>query len=531
MAYSKKIKFILSLISSLSFCLCTEVLLATAGLNVYIMSYIHEKQSWVKMSYSNYIYPVVWSAQSFFIIFSGDAEKIFRPKGTMIVGTVIMQISLVGLFFQQNIFLLFPLLIIYSVGAGISLNMASKNALFYYPKYVGLISSLELVVSALSAGFFALLGEYIINPSKSLVNSAGFYDLEISQRSKYYFLFAFTSLTVGNYLAVLLYQQYIPAEDAEPEEKEQNKLKEPLNKKSEINLSNEESAEKHSISMSATAALKENKNEIKKIFSTIRIYRNLYLNSGSGFWLYFLTSTFRNYISQVNFDGTIQKYLFALSDVPQIISSPLWGIYADKHTFKSGMMIINVSSALICLFIVLTIQYQYCFAFSVLAMTTVFSAAFIIIPTHMLGIYGIKNMLFLEGLMTFSEGIFHIFGAVLSVILEKISGGGENLTPVYRITFIALFVLSLTGFPVACFEGEEEFDFSDVPKLIKKDDRPSIATQKINKNINSIKGGLEPENDEVDEEENEEEEKNEENVEEILDVEKKGEIKGKENKE
>ena len=67
-------------------------------------------------------------------------------------------------------------------------------------------------------------------------------------------------------------------------------------------------------------------------------------------------------------------------------------------------------------------------------------------------------MLFLEGLITFSQGIIHILGAVLSVVLEKICGAGENLTPGYRYTFIGLFLLSVTGFPVACFEGEEEFD-------------------------------------------------------------------------
>ena len=520
MGYSKKVKFILSLSSSLTFYLCTEVLLATAGLNVYIMSYIHEKQNWVKMSYCNYIYPVVWSAQSFFVIFSGEAEKLFEPKGTMIVGTIIMQISLVGLYFQQNIFLLFPLLVVYSVGAGISLNIASKNSLFYYPKYVGLVSSTELVFSALSAGFFALLGEYIINPDKKLVNAHGFYDLEISQRSKYYFLFAFIACTIGNYLAVFLYQQYIPAEDAEKDDEEQNenKLTEKLNEKDQkINVKENEKGD-DILNESATANLKETTAEIKKIFSTVRVYRNLYLNSGSAFWLYFLTSTFRNYISQVNFDGTIQKYLFALSDVPQMVSSPLWGLYADKHSFRAGMTIINVSNAAICLFLVFFIQYQYCFAFSILAMTTVFSAVWVVIPTHLFETYGIKNMLFLEGLITFSEGIFHIGGALLSVILEKISGGGVNLTPAYRYTFIVLFLLSLTGFPVTCYEGEEKFDFGDGNKL--EDERPSKATQKIKKDITKIKGGLQPENDDDDDEEKKEEVKNEEKKDEAANIEK-----------
>ena len=539
MALSKKVKFGLSLASSLIFFLCTEVLLATAGLNVYIMSYIHEKQNWVKMSYCNYIYPVVWSAQSFFVIFSGEAEKIFRPKGTMIVGTIIMQISLVGLFFQQNIYLLFPLLIIYSLGAGISLNIPGKNALFYYPKYVGIISSSEIVFQALSAGFFALLGEYIINPDKKLVNPiSGFYDLEISQRSKYFFLATFVASTIGNYLAVICYQQYIPAIDGDEEEK--NKLKEIiLNKKKEKkvllnSISNSRSGGKlSSIEMSATETLKETSSDLKKIFSTIRIYRNLYLNAGSVFWLYFLATTFRNYISQVNFDGNIQKYLFTLSDVAQMISSPLWGLYVDKHTFGQAILIINIASAATCLFMIFTIQYQYCFAFSVLVMTTVFAGIEVAVPTHVFEIYGIRNMLFLEGLITFSQGIIHILGAVLSVVLEKICGAGENLTPGYRYTFIGLFLLSVTGFPVACFEGEEEFDFSNKPKKEEvKYEKPTEHTLDMDLKINNIEGSLEP-NDGSDNDENEdnkEDDKDEEKIDEVKSDKKKNEESENENK-
>ena len=555
---SKKVKFILSLASSLTFYLCTEVLLATIGLNVYIMSYIHENQKWVKTSYCNYIYPVLSSTQSFFILFSGEAEKLFRPQGAMIVGTIIMQISLVGLYYQQNIYLLFPLIILYALGDGISLNIASKNSLFYYPKYVGLISSAELVMSALSEGVFDILGEYIINPEAKLINEkTGFYDLEISRRSKNYFLFAFTVITVGNYLAVFLYQQYIPSEDAEKDDEEnenenekyenENKLTEKLNENDlKINIEeNEEGNDENNLlntsNTSETASLKESFSDIKKIFCTIRVYRNLYLNSGAAFWLYFLTTTFRNYISQVNFDGTIQEYLLAVSDIPQMIAAPLWGILADKCTFRKGITVINICSTVICLFIVFTIQYQYCFAFSVLAMTTLSPAVWVVVPTHLFETYGIKNLLFLEGLITFSEGIFNIGAAILSVILEKIAGSSENLTTVYRITFVVLLIVCLTGFPVSCYEGEEKFDFGDENEIDSKDGKSKNETDKIKKEIKKIEGGLHPESNESDEEENKDEDKNEEKIKEKdKDLEKnkedksgknKGEIRNEENKE
>ena len=139
-------------------------------------------------------------------------------------------------------------------------------------------------------------------------------------------------------------------------------------------------------------------------------------------------------------------------------------------------------------------------------------------------------MLFLEGLITFSEGVCNIAVAILSVFLEKLSNDGENLMQVYRITFIVLLILSLTGFPISCFEEEEKFDFGEGKKEEEKSKKSNKTTVKIKKEIKKIEGGIQPENDESDEEKNEKEENKDEKKEYVNDEEKREDIKDEEKK-
>ncbi len=502
-------------------------MLALGGLNVYITSYISYKQKWVKMDYGNFIEPLVYFVQSFFTMFSGYVENMFGSKMTMLIGTVIIQIGLVGLYFQQNFYLLYVFLILMAIGSGISLNIPSKNVCFYYPDQKGLMTSFLLVIAGLSSSAFAVLGEFIINPEEIVIETEH-YPLKIAKRSKIYFLFCFINVSVVNYIAIHAYQAYNPATDAEPKKKKKSKkitdkekdneekleegkvlissgedIKNPNRKVSRTSIFSEEesssSSEEESEESSEEEEEKEDKKEgeeggdttvqrggdVRKIFTNIRIYRNAYINSGSSFWLYFLTATFRTYIAIQKFNGTIQKYLYGSTTFSLVIFSPVFGFLADNVSFKKNIFGINSTNLIMCIYFFFLIQNEICFSIGIFVVQATFSAVWAIIPTHLMDIYGIRNMLVVDGFMALTEGFANVLSAGISIFVNSLCETPEEMKEVYRKTFLVLFGLAISGFIATCFEGMEVFDFGDKPKLpVEKKDK--IKDEVNNMNVGKI---------------------------------------------
>ena len=225
----KKIRFISSFFSALTYLLGYSVVMESGNFSVYYISKIHYIQTWVNMQYANLMQPFVLLFLSIFSPLSGVMETLLGSRLAMLSSSIIIELSFIFLYFQGNIFIFYILSLFLGVGCGLSANICVKNCCFYYPNKKGLISSLIVSLGAMTGSSYTYLGEKIINPEREKVidkDKEPYYREEIAKRSKYYFLFAMIAIPIFTAISLFLFYKYDPSCEIENDinEKIENKV-------------------------------------------------------------------------------------------------------------------------------------------------------------------------------------------------------------------------------------------------------------------------------------------------------------------
>ena len=225
----KRIRFVLSFFSALAYLLGYSIIMESGNFSVYYISKIHYTQNWVNMQYGNLMLPFVLLFLSIFSPLSGVMETLFGSRLAMLSSSIVIEIALIFLYFQKNIFIFYTLSLFLGVGCGLSANICVKNCCFYYPKKKGLISSSVMSLGAMVGSSYTYLGEKIINPNREKVidkDKEPYYRKEIAERSKYFFLFGMIVIPVSAALSLFLFYKYDPICEIENDgnEKIENKV-------------------------------------------------------------------------------------------------------------------------------------------------------------------------------------------------------------------------------------------------------------------------------------------------------------------
>ena len=209
---SKRTQFILSVLSTIILHLGFGMIMVSGNFTVYFLSYIRYKQTWVDMNYGNLMRPVVLLAMSLFSPLSGLMEHFFGIRLAKLIGSLIVEIGFVLLYFQRNIWYFYSLTVLLGIGSGLSSEILVKNTCFYYPDKKGLISSSIASIGTLVGSGYSFLGELIINPDRVPIKGQKepYYEESIAERSRLFFLSAMIMIPVLTLLSLFLLYTYSP---------------------------------------------------------------------------------------------------------------------------------------------------------------------------------------------------------------------------------------------------------------------------------------------------------------------------------
>ena len=105
----KKIKFICFFFSGVFYIVGQGALLASGGLSVYVLSYIHHKDKWVDMMYGNLMMPFMGLFTSLFSPLSGPLEKLCGPIISLLISSIVVEVCLYLYYIQRNIWIFYSI--------------------------------------------------------------------------------------------------------------------------------------------------------------------------------------------------------------------------------------------------------------------------------------------------------------------------------------------------------------------------------------------------------------------------------------
>ena len=451
---SKKKNFILCIVSSIFLSLSFGSLLILGNFNVYIVSYIHNcpGQEYVNLQYGNLMVPILTFAMTCFSPISGSIEKKIGPKFTIILGEVVIAIFLTLFYFQRNIW--FTYFICFGIGFGYSIIhfIPVKNSCLYYPKYKGIIATSILSFGTIFSSIFNLLGELVVNPDgQTTIND--FYPEDISEKYKTLILYIGIITIVGTILCIIFFVQYKP----------------------NFEIKNENSENETDITSNNNNPdfLKDDNYYfgIKKIMKNYRIWLIASLGALAGFSCGYVLNTFRTFVSltqKEKEDGQIIKYLGSFILICLCIFGPIFGYLTDKLGFRVIISTVTFLGILDSVGLAIFLDHAILYRIFMCTAGIIMSGLIASINPHVMGVFGIKYALELNGIVGVFLGVSNLIGAIASFIFGIFWPKGSEIIKPYRIVFIVASACNIIAFILQWFEPVEEFDFSDKDEIIEK---------------------------------------------------------------
>ena len=442
---TKKTNFIYCMISTTILSLGFGSILMLGNFNVYIVSYIHDQkgQEFVNLQYGNLMVPLLTFAMTCFTPISGPLEKKFGPKLTIILGEIIIAIFLILFYIQKNIW--FSYFICFGIGLGYSIIqlIPVKNLCFYYPKHKGVISASIPGIGIISSAIFNIIGEKIINPDgKTTVN--GFFSKEINDNSKILFLYILIVNIICTTISLIFFVQYNPKFESSENINCLNEIDEKIIKDDDYYKN------------------------LKKIIKNYRIWNIGIFGAFAGFSVGFVLTTSRTFLSLTQTgedDGKIIQYLGAFIVLCLCVFAPIWAILSDKIGFRKAIVIVTFLGILDSTGLIFFLNEKIMYRILICIAGIILSGIIAVIGPHVMGVFGIKYSLELNGITGIFSGITSLGGAITSFVFGIIWDKAEDIIFPYKIVFIIGSVMSILAFILQWFEPEEEFDFGDMKKI------------------------------------------------------------------
>ena len=506
---SKRTKFILSFVSSIVYLLGYSIIMESGNFSVYFISYIHYKQSWVDMQFGNLMRPIIILFLSVFSPLSGIMENLVGPRLALLSSSIVIEIALIFFFLQRNLWIFYILSLLLGLGCGLSAQIVVKNCCLYYPKKKGFISACIMSLGALIGSSYTLLGEKIINPDREEVidkDNNPYYSEDISERSKYFFLFGMLIMPIATALSIFLFYKYDPNCETENEvedkvEKKVDDIKGPLlegSKEEEIknkenkNPSNDKK-EDEKINTSNSNNKSTLKQNIKKALKTFRFWRNILISGVMPFGVLFVFATSRAYSSLLGVSGDIVGTLAGTMNIIGSTCNPIWAFCCDKFGFQPITKIITIFIIIFNCYFIIFLNNKYFYVIGLYISCIFRGGVMACITPHVMQIYGLKYYLLLGGFLGLFNALFNFMIAMISAVLSIWYHNAENLLFPYRIVCVVGIIVAIIGLVFVYQENDTQFKFDDEKeeetkeenKIKEKEENPNEVKEKNEDNKNS----------------------------------------------
>ena len=489
---SKRTKFILSFISSIVYLLGYSIIMESGNFSVYFISYIHYKQEWVDMQFGNLMRPIIILFLSVFSPLSGIMENLVGPRLALLSSAIVIEIVLLFFFLQRNLWIFYILSLFLGLGCGLSAQIVVKNCCMYYPKKKGFISACIMSLGALIGSSYTLLGEKIINPDREEVidkKTNPYYSEEISERSKYFFLFGMLVMPIATAFSIFLFYKYDPSCEIENEEgdkmdKKVEDIKGPLlegtkeeeikNNETKTPSNDKKEDEKLNISNSYNkSTLHQN---IKKALKTFRFWRNILISGIMPFGLLFIFATSRAYSSLLGVSGDIVGTLAGTMNIIGSTCNPIWAFCCDKFGFQPVTKIITISIIIFNCYFFICLDKDIFYVIGLYISCVFRGGVLACITPHVMQIYGLKYYLLLGGFLRLFNALFSFMIAMISTIISIWFHQADDLLLPYRIICSVGFILAIIGLIFVYQENDTKFRFEDEKeenKIKEKEEKKS----------------------------------------------------------
>ena len=462
LAQTKKTKFIFAFISGVFLGFGQAVLMGSGYMAVYILSYIHHKDNWVDMPYGNLMNEFLVLFNAVFSPLSSILEKLCGPGISILISSIIVEISLFLFSIQRNIWAFYCITILSGLGIGISANIPLKNACLYYPKKKGLISACIISLSGVSTAIDVLIGEQLINPNKEGVIDpikAPYYSEDVSKNVKNYFIFAMIILPIGTILSILFFYKYDP--NCENDEK---------GNEFAINQENGKSIKKEGLTEDFN---NENENNqelmfktsqskiVKKVLKNYRFWRNIVIGGIMPFWTYFIHASYRPYIAMIQVDTKIIYYLGSILTVTAYLIGPLWAFLTSKFGYQPITKIIGLILCLMTVYFFIFIRHTLFFPFGLIITFSSLVGLLSAFTPHLMTVYGLKYFLTIGGFAKAFVELIKFIAALTSIILSIFFSNATELLMPYKMIVGIGGIFTIIGFILIFFESDDKFNYED----------------------------------------------------------------------
>ena len=434
---SKKIKFTVSLISAIIFHIGISTLLALADLQNYFEYYFIHYQKFYDRTFLTIMPHLIIFFLNAFSPLSGFIVKKIESRKSILISSVIIEITLFCLYFQKNIFVFYLLIFLLGIGIGLSYGIVLKNVCLYYPNKKGFIGSILLFVESLGTFLSYLIGEKIIDPD----DLKGYdYYKEVVDRSNKYFIFVMIVIPVTTAICILLFYPYDT--NCENADLENNRLN---NNKSNTNNDDEKNT------------------NTKKIICNFRFWKNIVIICVMpSFWVVFITNRYENLIPEI-YDPFFYDYQYYFNYILKFsyLYVLIWGFCVDKYRYKNIIKIIYficlLSEELFLLFL-FTKEMLQTFIYIILVIISNFFQKRImmcVIYQHIMQIYEMRNFLIIGGFSKlFIELFYFVVGIIYSFVRIDPYDEFKLSNFISAMVGIVLFVI---GFIFTFSESDENF--------------------------------------------------------------------------
>lgn len=469
----KRTKFILSFFSGVLYILGHGVLIASGGISVYVLSYIHHKDKWVNMMYGVLMMPLMGLFTSLFSPLSGPLEKSYGPIIALLVSSIIVEVCLFLYYIQRNIWIYYSISFLAGFGIGLSANIPVKNACFYYPEKKGLISSTMMSFIGISLSGYVLIGEQLINPNKEGVideDTDPYYSEAVSQNFKKYYIFGMIVLPIGTLLSLLLFYKYNPNCENEENEKANEKENENENdeEKGEIKETEEKEELKDTFMKKRIKKKKLNSfykpspsKNIKIALKNFRFWRNILIAVLIPFWISFIQSSFRAYVVMLGVNTNIIYFLGSGLAAISCLLGPVWASLVDKFGFQPIMKIIGFICSFMSIYFYFFIDNKILYPIGLLFTTSSLVGIMSAVTPHLMHIYGLRYFLTIGGFARLFNELGSFNAALASIIISIFFETAKELVFPYKMMIVGGGILSFIGLILVFFENDDKFIYGD----------------------------------------------------------------------
>lgn len=191
---------------------------------------------------------------------------------------------------------------------------------------------------------------------------------------------------------------------------------------------------------------------LRRLLRHKRIWILAFLVLLSHFSLHCVVNTYRVIATLEKFDINIPKYTNLVSGLLVIFIGPLWGLLADRFSFRLLFIIINILIVISCCCIYFTLSYHILYSLMYTFATLLVLGLSMIINPYIVKIFSMKYVIEIGAVIAVINGLNQLLSSFLTnYISDSVSENKTNSKLPYLYTFCGATVLNVIGIVIGYF--------------------------------------------------------------------------------